>query len=167
MEKKSETEMFKMFFEDLPKDIDKVIDLGCGWGKISNLLPKKMNVTGVDKQSFDGRIFDKFIEKDIEDFDFDSNGEYDLIIISRILHLLNDSDKLLKKIQDKTPKGKYNLIITLDEYNPSSEEITKYYLARGWKKKKSLNFLIPYDTHRGKVKPHRHTEVMQLFQKIN
>jgi ubiquinone/menaquinone biosynthesis C-methylase UbiE len=85
---------------------EKVLDLGCGDGKITAVIASiagKGNVTGIDaskkmikfaKTNFPGGI--KFIAEKGEDMDF--SGEFDLIFSNACLHWIADQEKVVKGV---------------------------------------------------------------------
>ncbi len=87
-----------------------VLDLGCGKCNFSQrFINKGIKVIGVDKKpTTKSHNSFKFIQKDILDFKFES--KYDLIIGTGILHFLRkeDASKLIKKMQENTPKGGFH-----------------------------------------------------------
>lgn len=161
--KMNEDKIFKLFFGELPKMISEAIDLGCGWGKIANYIPKEISLTGVDKEDFSNRrVFDSFIKCDINDFKFKKN--YDLIISSRTLHLVDNPKEVIGKIQSNTPPNGYNLLIGLGNKKPGQKEIREWYKDGKWRMEESIEFLSDYNDHKGKSRPHRH-ELFLLFYK--
>ncbi len=151
----------------------KVLDLGCGNGKISLRFAEiGANVTGVDKreEKYTHEKFN-FVHQDIRDFIF--NKEYDLIIASFVLHFLSNSEALeiIRNIKIHTEIGGYNFLICLSEkddfYNkekfyPDSNELKRLY--SGWKIIKFNQGFTPIEEH-DDLKPHKHNLIFMLAKK--
>ena len=112
-----------------------VLDAGCGYGLLANLIAlksKKRNVSGVDsshkrisiaKQSIKNRKNINFLESDLRKIEFASYGA---ITFSDVLHHFpyNFQEELLTKIFKQIKQGEIILIKELDTH-----PILKYYLS--------------------------------------
>ena len=139
----------------------KILDIGCGRGKILGSLSSKLNLKkkplGIDiinHTDKDKRI--KFQKVDVIDFLKKNKEKFDIILIKQTIHLirLNDIKKILYRLKKKlNPKGKI-LIFTLDT---SKNEIPtfkrmKIRLTKSLKRDKKILELIskmfPYRTQK-------------------
>ena len=98
-----------------PKKEDNILDLGCGTGRLIDLLPEGIQYTGIDistnyiedaKRRYGNKY--NFICSNIMDVDFSNFGIIDIVIASGFFHHLDDEsiDRLLININscmdDKT-----------------------------------------------------------------
>ncbi len=163
------------------KEKGKVLDLGAGLGRNSIILAERgFDVTAVDKnkdnlKKLKGKINEKglkikIVGKDIRRFL--PKEKYDVILSSYVLHFLDKKnvDKVIEVIKSHTKKGGLNVILVFTEDNPDKgfpylfkrDELKKYY--SGWDIFDYKEFMTPFETHGGKLKPHRHA-VAVLFAK--
>ncbi len=119
----------------------KILDIGCGRGKILGNLSSKLNLKtkpiGIDlinHKDKDKRIF--FKKVDALSFLIQNHKKFDLIIIKQTIHLLNDSDikKLINYCKIKLNPNGVILVFTID---PNNNEIPSFKLMSD-KLKKSL-----------------------------
>ncbi len=84
---------------------DKVLDLGCGSGIVAKQIEKtfKTKVEGVD--IVDMRVVDVSLKiYDGEDLSFISDNEFDVVLISYVLHHTGDLESILKQARRITKK---------------------------------------------------------------
>lgn len=84
---------------------DKVLDLGCGSGIVAKQIEKtfKTKVEGLD--IVDMRVVDVSLKiYDGEDLSFISDNEFDVILISYVLHHTGDLESILKQARRITKK---------------------------------------------------------------
>lgn len=101
------------------KGNERVLDIGCGDGKITAEIAQKLpegSVLGIDsskemiylaKETFNSKEYNNlnFILKDVQELDF--NNEFDVIFSNAALHWIKDHLSILKQIKDSLkPSGK-------------------------------------------------------------
>ena len=119
----------------------KILDLGCGTGYLSlGFLSKGYHVTGLDLsqemiQAFEESIPEalkpkaRLIVGDAEEYLLQNQDEYDVIVLSAILHHLFDYESVLRQICARLSSGKILLVF----FEPLKQEIQspiKYALHR-------------------------------------
>lgn len=139
------------------KDNFKVLDLGCGNGRLLKVLAesgKKIDYLGIDfaenlisvaKAQWPG--FD-FQVADIEDVNLESNS-FDLIFLVASFHHLNTRKKrivLLKKIYQSLKPGGY-LIMT--NWNLKQKKYLPNFFAQWWKKRAWNDVFISWQKYSG------------------
>ena len=109
----------------------KVLDLGCGTGYLSlSFLSKGYHVTGLDLsqemiQAFEESIPEalkpqaRLVVGDAEEFLLQNQDEYDVIVLSAILHHLFDYESVLRQICAKLSSGKRLLVF----FEPLKQEV--------------------------------------------
>jgi tellurite methyltransferase len=147
-----------------------VLDVGVGEGKNALFLSKKgFKVTGIDISDVAVKKFKKFAKKqklvikgiveDIIDFKFSKN--YEVIICTAVLHLINRPLMVINKIKKHTKKGGINLITIFTEKDIGFKEYPSLQFLKGvklkelygdWKILKYKNY-IKIDAH---GKTHKH-----------
>jgi len=151
----------------------KILDLGCGKGRISKRFIKEgCKIVCVDKDDF-SKFLPKhinFIQKDIKDFNIREN--FNLIISSMVLHFLlkEEAIKIIKEMKNKVPLGGYNFILCMsnnerkkraENFYPSLEELKKLYLD--WNVK-CEEFETDVEEH-DNLPPHKHKLIILLAKK--
>jgi len=159
------------YFKELnPK---KILDLGCGKGKISKrFIKENCKIMGIDKKDFRDFLPESinFIQKDIKDFSIREN--FDLIISSMVLHFLlkKESIKIIKKMKNKTLIKGYNFILCMsnnerkkreENFYPSLKELKELY--SGWNIK-CEEFETDIEEHDNFL-PHKHKLIILLAKK--
>ena len=84
----------------IPTDIASILEVGCGDGRISNIINKKYNVTSIDiNQTKIQEVSAKKIIADISNLPI-KNDTYDLVISAEVIEHLDDDtfDKALKEM---------------------------------------------------------------------
>lgn len=109
----------------------KILDLGCGTGYLSlRFLSKGYQVTGLDLsqemiQAFEESIPETMKSKarlvvgDAEEFLLQNQDEYDVIVLSAILHHLFDYESVLRQICARLSSGKILLVF----FEPLKQEV--------------------------------------------
>jgi tellurite methyltransferase len=159
----------------IKQNIKKVLDLGCGNGRVSLRFAKnKISVTGVDKQPLDIKQENfNFLCQDVKEFEF--KEKFDLIIASLILHFL-DKEKafeLIKKMQKNTNEKGYNFFICLsnkddsankrpNNFFPTISELKELY--SDWELIKEVQDYTDYEKHDNLPK-HKHNLIFLIFRK--
>ena len=148
----------------------KILDIGCGRGKILGSLSSKLNLKkkplGIDiinHRDKDKRI--KFQKIDVIDFSKKNKEKFDFILIKQTIHLirLTDIKKILHRLKERlNPKGKI-LIFTLDTSKNEipTFEAMKIRLNKSLKRDKKILELI------SKIFPHRSQKKFIYSVKIN
>ena len=148
----------------------KILDIGCGRGKILGSLSSKLNLKkkplGIDiinHRDKDKRI--KFQKIDVIDFSKKNKEKFDFILIKQTIHLirLTDIKKILHRLKERlNPKGKI-LIFTLDTSKNEipTFEAMKIRLNKSLKRDKKILELI------SKIFPHRTKKRFNYSVKIN
>ena len=132
----------------------KILDIGCGRGKIIGSLKSKLKLKSkpigidiVNHRDKDKRI--NFKKINVMSFFSTNKKKFDLILIKQTIHLLKLSEiktLLMKMNQSLKPKGKI-LIFTLDPYNNEipNFNLMKQKLLKSLKRdKKILSFISKY-----------------------
>ncbi len=109
----------------------KILDLGCGTGYLSlRFLSKGYHVTGLDLsqemiQAFEESIpatlkpQARLVVGDAEEFLLQNQDDYDVIVLSAILHHLFDYESVLRQICAKLSSGKILLVF----FEPLKQEV--------------------------------------------
>ena len=132
----------------------KILDIGCGRGKIIGSLKSKLKLKSkpigidiVNHRDKDKRI--NFKKMNVMSFFSTNKKKFDLILIKQTIHLLKLSEiktLLMKMNESLKPKGKI-LIFTLDPYNNEipNFNLMKQKLLKSLKRdKKILTFISKY-----------------------
>ena len=99
----------------IPKDSKSILDIGCGSGALGKFIKENINpkasITGItysENEAVTARErLNSVIVADLNTFDFNTLGKFDLIICSHILeHLFNPSSILNSLQGNLTPAGK-------------------------------------------------------------
>ena len=133
---------------------DKVLDLGCGSGITSKQIETnfKADVLGIDV--IDLRVEDVSFKKyNGEDLSFLKDNEFDVTLISYVLHHTKDAEKILKQVKRVTKKyiiiyedlnegflGKIYCKIhgrAFAKFFQKNEETGKFFTEEEWKQKLS------------------------------
>lgn len=115
------TQVFVDFFDDYAKPNADVLDLGCGQGRdavfIARLGHRVMGVdisaTGIAQLLEDAKAEKLNVEGVVADLtDYVPEGEYDVIVLDRTLHMLDAPIRLdiLKRVSDVTRKDGFVLL---------------------------------------------------------
>ncbi|MDP2812632.1 MAG: class I SAM-dependent methyltransferase [bacterium] len=130
----------------------KVLDLGCGNGRLIKVLDKaglKYDYLGIDfsqglideaKKNFPDK---NFMVLDMADIDFKENS-FDLVLMGASFHHLSDKKQrqaLLKKINHYLKPGGY---LFMTNWNLWQRKYLKYFFKNFFKKKSLRDFFIPY-----------------------
>jgi len=110
-----------IYFEKLLKRKSKVLDLGCGTGRVALYLSKKGHIitamdiseTGISKLESYAKKENLKIKTLVADLDiYRIKEKYDAIVAAFSIHFLSKSKvyRLIKNIKDKTKKNGYNFI---------------------------------------------------------
>jgi tellurite methyltransferase len=123
-----------------------VLDLGAGQGRDSIFLAEKgFDVTAVERDHSQVEILEtknanldhkvNVIESDINTFE--SGQQYDIIVSDMVLHFMSPEEvvETIKKIQNMTKEGGYNIIVAYSDKNPPGKrpylfrhnELLEYY----------------------------------------
>ena len=132
----------------------KILDIGCGRGKIIGSLKSKLKLKSkpigidiVNHRDKDKRI--NFKKMNVMSFFSTNKKKFDLILIKQTIHLLKLSEiktLLMKMNKSLEPKGKI-LIFTLDPYNNEipNFNLMRVKLLKSFKRdKKILTFISKY-----------------------
>ena len=144
---------FLLKFNKLDSE-SKVLDIGCGRGKIIGSLKSKLKLKSkpigidiVNHRDKDKRI--NFKKMNVMSFFPTNKKKFDLILIKQTIHLLKLSEiknLLMKMNKSLEPKGKI-LIFTLDPYNNEipNFNLMRVKLLKSFKRdKKILTFISKY-----------------------
>ena len=143
------------------KSKSKILDIGCGRGKILGDLYTKLKLnskpTGIDTENHkdkDDKIF--FKKSDAVKFLENDNNFYDLILIKQTIHLLkmNQIKKLIKLCKKHlSPKGKI-FILTLDYKNNEipTFELMKKNLQKSFMRDEKILEMLKKDNKNTKIK---------------
>lgn len=121
-----------------PKEGDRILDIGCGTGRILRYLPE-CDYLGADlseqyidrarKRVFAGRT--RFISSDINEFLSESKERFDIIIGYGLLHHLNDGEAvaMIRRAKDSLLPG--GRLVTIDGvYHENQNCISKFMIDR-------------------------------------
>ncbi len=121
-----------------PKKGDRILDIGCGTGRILRYLPE-CDYLGADlsqkyikrakKRQFSGKT--RFISSDVNEFLENSNEQFDIIIGFGLLHHLDDEEakKMVKRAKDSLLPG--GRLVTLDGvYHDNQSVISKFLIDK-------------------------------------
>ena len=143
------------------KSKSKILDIGCGRGKILGDLYTKLKLSskpiGIDTENHkdkDNKIF--FKKSDAVKFLENDNNFYDLILIKQTIHLLkmNQIKKLIKLCKKHlSPKGKI-FILTLDYKNNEipTFELMKKNLQKSFMRDEKILEMLKKDNKNTKIK---------------
>jgi len=171
-------------FEKLLKRKSKVLDLGCGEGRIAVYLAKKgHNVTAVDISETGIKRLNEFTKKeklkvktevaDLENYKIKKN--YDCILSLATIHFLSKKKiySLVNEIKSKTKKEGFNFITVFRKGDPSEGKFKMYFFENGELTKMYSDWeIISYkefrkeDRHGKKGKLHYHKNANLIAQKI-
>lgn len=143
----------------------KVLDLGIGKGRCSKrFIEKGSKIIGVDLENKYLPKEIKFIQSNINDFNFKEN--YDLILASLILHFFKKkvSQEIIEKMKNSTTTQGYNFILTMNQkddcfkskennFYVDKEELKKLY--SDWEIIECEDFETDLEEHDG-LNPHKH-----------
>jgi len=113
---------FVEFFDDYSKNQAAVLDLGCGQGRDALFIARKghyvlgvdLSSTGIAQMVADAKTEKLNVDGVVADIvAFKPEGNYDVILLDRVLHLLNDDDErtaVLEKVCLHTTTGSFVLI---------------------------------------------------------
>ncbi|MBT7553069.1 methyltransferase domain-containing protein [bacterium] len=144
------------------KDNFKILDLGCGNGRLLKSLEesnKKFDYTGIDfsegliKQAQENFPEHKFTVADMRELDFPENS-FDMVFsIAAFHHLDKKSDriKLLKKLNKCLKPGGY---LFMTNWNLLQKKYFKDYLKYWWRKKSWNDFFVSWSKYSGDNKKH-------------
>ncbi|MCL5093878.1 MAG: class I SAM-dependent methyltransferase [Patescibacteria group bacterium] len=159
------------------KNGDKILDLGCGNGRLLLALDKKINYTGIDgsekliKIASELHPKEKFVIEDILNLPFDKES-FDLIYSVAVIHHIPSEELRLNVLSEikRCLRSKGKAVITAWNL----EKMEKYqefacYEKEGWEKG---DYLIPWKNSKGEIITQRyyHTftfeEIADLFKKV-
>ena len=118
-------------FLSIPKNIQRLLDVGCGCGALGRQIKKNMNceVVGItcseEEAGLAGQWLDQVIVCDLNNYDTSRLGIFDCIICSHILEHLYQPQNLLKQLKNNL-KNDGKMIVAL---------------PNAWHWKKRLRFL--------------------------
>ena len=142
------------------KDGDKILDLGCGNGRLIKALQeskKDFDYLGVDfSDGLIDRAREQFPDKkfelnDISKVDFEANSFDTVFVIATFHHLPSKKERqeLLNKINIWLKPGGY-LIMT--NWNLWQRKYMKHYFKKFWLKKSWNDFFVSWQMYSGKSK---------------
>lgn len=158
------------------KNIDSILDLGCGKNPVSLLFSlDNKKVIGIDKEKFEIKSENfEFINKRISNKDFDKS--YDLIIASLLLHCFKKEiiPFFITDIKNATRKKGYNFLICLSNEDDSSNNKENFYPSLSnlkrfytdWKIIKITQGTTEIENH-DNLGNHQHDIIFLLVQKIS
>lgn len=138
---------FVDFFNNFNRNNCRVLDLGCGQGRDALFIARKghsvlgvdISETGISQMLEDARKEGLNIDGVVADIvEFEPVGEYDVILLDRVLHMLKDDDArifVLEKASNHTNRGGFILIADM----PKNKGIfVKFFEDKheGWEKRK-------------------------------
>jgi len=93
-----------------PKKGERILDLGCGTGHLTDLIAKSgAEVTGIDKSPemiYEAKNHYPNIKFGVEDAcDFNFSNQFDAVFSNAVLHWIKDPEKVLICIYDSLKKG--------------------------------------------------------------
>lgn len=139
------------------KDNFKILDLGCGNGRLLKSLEqadKKINYLGVDfseeliKQARENHPQAKFLVADMSDLSF-NYGTFDMVFMVASFHHIPTKEErleLLFKINRWLKPGGF---LFMTNWNLWQKKYLKYTLENFWSKKSWNDFFIPWTTNNG------------------
>ena len=151
-------------FEKYLKNGQKILDLGCGNGRLVNLLKNyEINYVGSDissnllnyakKQDF-GKITQyQFIESDMLDLEFENNS-FDIIFLVASFHHLRTKSQRIKMLNKVNKWLKKDGLLIMTNWNLlESNNFRKYfkYLFDFSIKKTLKDFIIPFKDNKGVI----------------
>jgi 2-polyprenyl-3-methyl-5-hydroxy-6-metoxy-1,4-benzoquinol methylase len=116
------SQQFVDFFNSLNEKDCRVLDLGCGQGRDALFIARKghrvvgvdVSETGISQMLEDARKEDLNVDGMVADIvEFEPEGEYDVILLDRVLHMLKDNDDrlaVLETVSRHTKLGGFVLI---------------------------------------------------------
>ncbi|MCP4361773.1 MAG: class I SAM-dependent methyltransferase [Chloroflexi bacterium] len=155
---------FVEFFDSYNQEQADVLDLGCGQGRDAFLIARKghhvlgvdVSLTGIAQMLADAKKEDLNIEGVVADIvTFKPIDTYDVVLLDRVLHLLDDDDErtaVLETACQHTKTGGFILIVdTLKQ-----KELLNNFLADRshlWQKVKAKKNILFIWNHCGRVVP--------------
>ena len=115
-------QQFVDFFNNLSQKKCRVLDLGSGQGRDALFIARKghrvfgvdLSETGISQMLENARKEDLDVDGVVADIvEFEPEGEYDVILLDRVLHMLKDNDDrlaVLEKVCRHTKPGGFVLI---------------------------------------------------------
>ena len=140
-------QQFVDFFNNFNRKNCRVLDLGCGQGRDALFIARKghsvfgvdLSETGISQMLEDARKEGLNVDGVVADIvEFEPDGEYDVILLDRVLHMLKDNDEriaVLEKISQHTKRGSFILIADMPK---NKGEIVKFFEGKqeDWEKRK-------------------------------
>jgi len=172
-----------IFFEKMLKRNSKILDLGCGTGRVALYLAKKgHNVTAMDISETAISRLDDFAKKEklkvktsVADLEtYKIKEKYDAIVAAFSIHFLPKPKlyRLLKNIKEKTKEGGYNFIgVFRKNHGKKKKESSMYYFDNGELSKAYTDWEITSyeefsrEERHGKGEPHTHRISNLIAQK--
>lgn len=140
-------QQFVDFFDKFNRKNCRVLDLGCGQGRDALFIARKghsvfgvdLSETGVSQMLEDARKEGLNVDGVVADIvEFEPDGEYDVILLDRVLHMLKDNGEriaVLEKISHHAKRGGFILIADMPK---DKGEFVKFFEGKqeDWDKRK-------------------------------
>ncbi len=169
---------------ELPSEA-KVLDVGCGEGRLSLFFARKgFHVVAFDKSEHGIQKLKRIADQEklqinafVQDLrSYKPEEEYDLVVADGVLHLVEkpNADRIIRDIQHVTKRGGWNLIKIFTTRIPPPVELAPFHIGlreegelaamyEGWKFRLRQSFILE-DEHPGGIH-HRHPIDKILAQK--
>ncbi len=151
----SPSQEFVEFFDNYEKANARVLDLGCGQGRDALFITRKghrvvgvdISPIGIEQMLADAKAENLSIEGIVADIvTFDLDGDFDVILLDRVLHMLKDDGKITAVLEKATFHTRTNGFLLIADTPKQKKLLNDFFTAQQhqWqriKAKKNILFM--------------------------